>query len=354
MQKALEQTLQVLTQKSRILCIFLAVFWLSGCDLIGEDTDQYVLRGRTMGTTYTIKALHARGKVDQEALYNDIKATLDDASDKFSNWQDESEISQFNNSSSTNWLSVSAPFFEVLQESQRIHHQSGGRFDITLSPLIDIWGFGPNDDDKLPSEIEISSAMAHVGQSDLLEIKDNPPSIRKKRGPVSISLSAIAKGYGADLIARSLEKHGITNYLVEIGGDLLARGVSERGTPWRIGIEKPDVGGRSVQLVISVRDMGMATSGDYRNFIEADGKRLSHILDPVTGRPVTHNLTSVTVLAQTGMRADGLATALLVLGLADGLALAEELKIPAYFITREGDGFATKSSSAFDALMDKK
>lgn len=346
--------MQGLTQKSRGLCVFLAIFWLSGCDLLSEETDQYVLRGRTMGTTYTIKALHARGKVDQEALYLDIKAALDDASDKFSNWQDESEISRFNNSPSTNWHPISAPFFEVLQESQRIHHQSGGRFDITLSPLIDLWGFGPNDDEKLPSAVEISGALTHVGQSDLLEVKDNPPSVRKKRGPVSITLSAIAKGYGADLIARGLEKHGITDYLVEIGGDLLARGVNEYGVPWRIGIEKPDVSGRSVQLVVAVRNMGMATSGDYRNFIEADGKRLSHIIDPVTGHPVTHNLASVTVLAKSGMRADGMATALLVLGLDKGLALAEELKIPAYFITRKEDGFATKSSSAFDALMDKK
>lgn len=342
----------------RIFLTFLSLVFLvpvlAGCDLLVEETDQYQLRGRTMGTTYTIKALHARGKVDQEALYTDIKAALDEASDRFSNWIEDSEISRFNKSSSTRWQEISPTFWEVLSESQRIHGESGGRFDITLSPLIDMWGFGPEDRDALPSEVEIAGALNHVGQSDLLEVKDNPPMIRKTKAPVSVNLGAIAKGYAADLIARRLEKHGIADYLVEIGGDLLAHGVNEFGKPWRIGIEKPDVAGRSVQLIVPVVDMGLATSGDYRNFIEADGKRLSHIIDPVTGRPVTHNLASVTVMAETAMRADGLATALLVLGPTEGLALAEKLNIPAYFISREAGGFVTASSKAFDALTAKE
>lgn len=328
---------------------------LSGCDLLPEKIDQYVLRGHTMGTSYTIKALHVRGKVDQEALYNAIKSTLDDANEKLSNWKDGTEISRFNTSPSTNWFEISPIFHEVLSEANIIHAQSGGRFDITVSPLIDMWGFGPHDNKVMPTQIEIDSALAHVGQSDLLEVKDSPPMLRKKRGPVSITLGAIAKGYSADLIARTLEKHGISDYLVEIGGDLYAHGVNEYGQPWRVGIEKPDEKGRSVQLIVSVRDMGMATSGDYRNyFLTEDGKRMSHIIDPVTGRPVTHNLASVSVLAPNGMRADGLATALLVLGEKKGLALAEKLKIPAYFITRDESGFATSSSSAFDALMAAK
>ena len=339
------------------LSVFAAILLglsLAGCDLIGEETDQYILRGHTMGTSYMIKALHGRGKVDEEALYGDIKSTLDAVSDEFSNWIEDSEISRFNHSPSTDWRNISAPFHEVLREAMRIHKESGGRFDITLSPLVDLWGFGPNDDEILPSEVELEAALTHVGQSALLELRDNPPALRKRRGPVEITLGAIAKGYGADLIARTLEKHGITNYLVEIGGDLLAHGVNEYGKPWQIGIEKPDEKGRSIQLIVPVRDMGMATSGDYRNFIDVDGTRLSHIIDPKTGHPVTHNLASVTVLADSGMRADGLATALLVLGPKEGMALAEKLKIPAYFITREAGAFATSSSSAFDALMAKK
>ena len=330
--------------------------FLSGCDLLAEQTDQYVLRGNTMGTSYTIKALHARNKVDEEALYNDIKATLDEANDKLNNWTDDSEISRFNASPSTRWIPISETFHEVLVEAMRIHDQSGGRFDITLSPLIDMWGFGPEDNPSLPTEKEIAGALNHVGQSDLLEVKDSPPALRKTKGPVSINLGAIAKGYSADLIARSLEKHGISNYLVEIGGDLITKGLNEQGVPWRVGIEKPDERGRSVQLVVSVRDMGMATSGDYRNFfLDEEGRRMSHIIDPVTGRPVTHRLASVTVLADNGMRADGLATALLVLGEPEGRALAEKLNISAYFITRdEAGGFVTSSSSAFDDLMAEK
>ncbi|SNY92609.1 thiamine biosynthesis lipoprotein [Cohaesibacter sp. ES.047] len=339
--------------RALVALAFLAVIMsLSGCDLLSEQTDEYVLRGNTMGTSYTIKALHARGKVDEEALYHDIKKTLDEANDKLNNWTDDSEISAFNASSTTNWLEISPPFLEVLKESQRIHDQSNGRFDITLSPLIDMWGFGPGDRDTAPSEVEIQAALNNVGQSELLEIRDNPPGIRKKKAPVSINLGAIAKGYSADLIARTLEKHGISNYLVEIGGDLIAHGNNDYGVPWRVGIEKPDEKGRSVQLIVSVRDMGMATSGDYRNFyLDEDGQRMSHIIDPVTGHPARHNLASVTVLAPSGMRADGLATALLVLGEKAGRALANKLSIPAYFITREADGFATSSSDAFDALM---
>ncbi|WP_319530259.1 FAD:protein FMN transferase [uncultured Cohaesibacter sp.] len=335
---------------------FLAVFVsLSGCDLLTEQTDEYVLRGNTMGTSYTIKALHARGKVDEEALYQDIKKTLDEANDKLNNWTDDSEISRFNASTTTNWQEISPPFLEVLQEASRINKQSGGRFDITLSPLIDMWGFGPSDRQNPPSEVEIKAALNNVGQADLLEIRDTPAGVRKKKAPVSINLGAIAKGYSADLIGRTLEKHGISNYLVEIGGDLFAHGHNDYGVPWRVGIEKPDEKGRSVQLIVSVLDMGMATSGDYRNFyLDDEGRRMSHIIDPVTGRPVTHNLASVTVLAPTGMRADGLATALLVLGEKAGRELANKLKIPAYFITREADGFATSSSEAFEALMAAK
>ena len=327
---------------------------LAGCDLLAEQTDQYVLRGNTMGTSYTIKALHARGKIDEEALYTDIKATLDEANDKLNNWTDDSEISRFNASPSTNWQEISPTFHEVLSEAQQIHAESGGRFDITLSPLIDMWGFGPDDNKNPPTDVEINAALANVGQRNLLEMRSDPPAIRKKRGPVSVNLGAIAKGYSADLIAHTLEKHGISDYLVEIGGDLFARGVNEQGVPWRVGIEKPSETGRAVQIIVSLKDMGMATSGDYRNyFLDDNGQRMSHIIDPVTGRPVTHSLASVTVLAPNGMRADGLATALLVLGPKKGMALANERNIAAYFIMRENGGFVAKSSNAFAALMTK-
>ena len=336
----------------RLIPIVIGLSLLAGCDLFSQKTDEYVLRGNTMGTSYTIKALHARGKVSDEELYNDIKSTLDKANEALSNWKEESEISIFNASSSTDWLSTSPNFHEVLKEAQDIHKLSGGRFDITVSPLVDLWGFGPEDNENPPTNEQIQEAMANVGQTDLLEVKDQPPMVRKLKPGVTITLGAIAKGYSADLIGRTLAKHGITNYLVEIGGDLMVHGLNDMGEPWQIGIEKPDEAGRSVQLVVPVRDMGIATSGDYRNFYFNDeGQRMSHIIDPLTGRPVTHNLASVTVLAPNGMRADGLATALLVLGEKDGRALADRLDIPAYFIRREESGFVTSSSKAFDALM---
>ena len=337
----------------RLALLAIGLFALAGCDLLpSKKSDEYQLRGNTMGTSYTIKALNVRGKVDDETLYNDIKKTLDEANEALSNWKDESEISIFNNSSSTDWLSTSDRFHEVLAEAQVIHKLSGGRFDITVSPLVDLWGFGPADNKNPPTKEQIAEAMANVGQTELLEVKDNPPMVRKNKPGVTITLGAIAKGYSADLISRTLAKHGITNYLVEIGGDLMVHGLNEMGEPWQIGVEKPDEAGRSVQLVLPVRDMGIATSGDYRNFYFNDeGQRISHIIDPTTGKPVTHNLASVTVLAPNGMRADGWATALLVLGEKEGRALADKLDIPAYFIRREKSGFVTSSSKAFDALM---
>lgn len=340
-----------------LFAVFCITILLGGCDLIAPQTDHYVLRGTTMGTSYSIKALESEGKINKEQLYLDIKAALDEATGTFSNWEEDSALSRFNKSPSTRWQEISPAFAQVMAEASSIHHLSGGAFDVTLAPLIDLWGFGPNDDETLPTDLQIREALKQVGQSDLLEVRPakdgQSAALRKRKGTVTVNLSAIAKGYGADLIARSLEKHGFENYLVEIGGDLLTRGVNEQGEPWRVGVEKPDALGRSVQLIVPVRDMGLATSGDYRNYIEKDGKRLSHILDPKTGRPVTHDLASVTILAKSGMRADGLATALLVLGEEAGRKLATEHGIAAYFIRRTADGFVTSSSPAFDALMEK-
>ncbi|MCV6575782.1 MAG: FAD:protein FMN transferase [Cohaesibacter sp.] len=331
---------------------------IGGCDLIAPQNKQYVLRGYVMGTSYMVKAIDAKDKIDKEGLYNDIKASLDEATKTFSNWEEDSEVSLFNASPSTRPRPISMSFSHVLSEAMRIHALSDGHFDITLAPLIDLWGFGPNDDERLPTDLDITEALKQVGQARFLEHQvaklDQPATLRKRKGTVSVNFSAIAKGYGADLIARRLTRHGIDNFLIEIGGDLLTRGVNERGEAWRVGIEKPDPEGRSVHLVVPVSNLGMATSGDYRNFVKKDGKRLSHILDPGTGRPVEHDLTSVTILADSAMRADGLATALLVMGEEQGRALAEREKIAAYFIRRTHDGYVTSSSSAFDRLMEEK
>lgn len=327
---------------------------LGSCDLLQTDKQWVALHGQTMGTSYTIKARIAPDEFPPPALSEEIKVTLKLANDVLSNWMEHSEISNFNTSSSTGWREISAHLFAVMQAAAQINLQSEGRFDVTLSPLIDLWGFGPVDDGRLPDDAQINEALKRVGQSSLLVLKDDPPRMRKRNGAVSINLSAIAKGYAVDMIALRLEKHGIEDYLVEIGGDLRTHGVNAENQPWRVGIERPDAKGQSLQRIVFVKNMGLATSGDYRKYIKTRGKRLPHIIDPSSGYPVTHDLASVTVLASNTMRADALATALLVMGEKKGLLLAEKLKVAAYFITRKEKGFETSSSRMFEACCADK
>lgn len=333
----------------RIIILISAVFLLTSC---GEPEKKTVtLRGSTMGTTYQVKIIDLKKDITPEQLHNHIKATLEEVNNNLSNWQKSSEISKFNRSEETSPQTISDDFAAVMAESYRIHQLTNGRFDVTLAPLIKLWGFGSkNQEGKIPPDAAINEALTKVGMTKLLKFEENASTLRKLEPKVTINLSAIAKGYGVDRVARTIEKHGARNYLVEIGGDLYGKGLNAKGKPWVIGIEKPDIKGRTVQAIVKVSNKGTATSGDYRNYIEKDGKRYSHIIDPVTGRPITHNLASVTVLSDNGMRADGLATALFVLGDEEGLKLAEEHKIAAFFIIREGGKFIEKSSSAYKAL----
>ena len=175
---------------------------------------------------------------------------------------------------------------------------------------------------------------------------------------MGINLSAIAKGFAIDDIAAKLKELGAENFMVEIGGDLVVAGRNEMDEAWKIGIEKPEPGEKVVELVVPLENKGLATSGDYRNFIEHDGVRYSHIIDPVTGRPITHWTTSASVVADNAMMADAWATAMLVLGAERGLEIAEANQIAVYFISRVGqngsDPYITRASSAFNALLESQ
>ncbi|MDZ7686596.1 MAG: FAD:protein FMN transferase [Gammaproteobacteria bacterium] len=199
----------------------------------------------------------------------------------------------------------------------------------------------------MPPEAEIEATMDRVGMAHI----GIRPDALMRRADVSIDLSAIAKGYGVDRIAETLEAAGVTDYLVEIGGELRASGTNERGTPWRIAIERPDVGARVPYTTVDIRNAAIATSGDYRNYFEVDGERYSHLIDPTTGRPVEHNLASVTVVAPTCAEADGLATAISVMGAKAGLAMAQEKELAVFVIIKGSEGFETRSSPAFQAYL---
>ncbi|WP_226689491.1 FAD:protein FMN transferase [Ruegeria arenilitoris] len=337
----------------RLVPVLAFVTLLSGC-LFDKEPEVVRLSGETMGTTFNITAIGQ--DLDENALAVAVEETLADVNAKMSNWDPNSEVSTFSAATSTEPVQVSAEFAQVMAAANDVHEKTGGTFDVTLGPLIELWGFGPRKpEDPVPADVEILKALNGVGQGRLLTLDAEAGTLTKSEPGVGINLSAIAKGYGIDAVAKTLRDAGIEDYLVEIGGDLVTMGQNDKGEAWRIGIEKPQAGAQTYQLIVSVSDLGMASSGDYKNFFEQDGVRYSHIIDPTTGRPITHRTTSVTVLAENAMMADAWATAMLALGQEKGLELAEEHKLAVYFISRDVTGgeeaYITVHSTAFkDAL----
>lgn len=331
----------------RWLCSFLFITLLISCSKDSPSDQLLRFSGSTMGTTYTVKVADAPTDLSQDQLQAAIERVLEKVNDQMSTYRADSELSKLNSNSSTQWIDSSADLLTVVEEALRVSRLTDGAFDITVGPLVNLWGFGPGkQENQVPTQQQITDAMSRVGYTKM-STRRSPPAIRKTRRDIYIDLSAIAKGYGVDKIAEHLESLGVHNYLVEIGGDLRAKGHNAEGTPWKIGIEKPVPEQRAVQLIIQLQDQGMATSGDYRNFFEKDGQRFSHTINPRNGMPITHNLASVTVLSPTAMGADAMATALLVMGPETGYMLAKRERLAAYFINRTADGFVDRSTLQF-------
>lgn len=331
----------------RWLCSFLFITLLISCSKDSPSDQLLRFSGSTMGTTYTVKVADAPTDLSQDQLQAAIERVLEKVNDQMSTYRADSELSKLNSNSSTQWIDSSADLLTVVEEALRVSRLTDGAFDITVGPLVNLWGFGPGkQENQVPTQQQITAAMSRVGYTKM-STRRSPPAIRKTRRDIYIDLSAIAKGYGVDKIAEHLESLGVHNYLVEIGGDLRAKGHNAEGTPWKIGIEKPVPEQRAVQLIIQLQDQGMATSGDYRNFFEKDGQRFSHTINPRNGMPITHNLASVTVLSPTAMGADAMATALLVMGPETGYMLAKRERLAAYFINRTADGFVDRSTLQF-------
>jgi thiamine biosynthesis lipoprotein len=235
----------------------------------------------------------------------------------------------------------------VLAAAAEMNRLSGGAFDVTVSPLLAAWGFGPRTaGPRVPDAAELAAAKASVGAA-ALEL-DGPPPRARKSAPRAVELSAIAPGYAVDLVAAAFAARGVGNYMIEIGGEVRTAGHNAAGAKWRIGIEQPDATPGTPAVAIALSGESVSTSGDYREFFEVGGRRYSHTIDPVTAQPVEHGLASVTVLAADCMRADALATAIHVLGPEHGLELAEREAVPAYLLVRAADGgFTVRSSRAF-------
>lgn len=305
------------------------------------------LRGTTMGTFYSIQVVDLPSAIEPQGLRDKIDAELDLVEGLMSTYRDDSELSGFNRSRSTDWFAVSPELAGLVKEAIRTSEVSDGAFDVTVGPLVNLWGFGPGGGtDTPPTDAEIARTRTCVGYRKL-SVRSDPPALRKSEPSLYLDLSAIAKGYGVDRLAELLDVTGVANYLIGIGGELRGRGYNGRGLPWRIAVEHPDPGGRVIHRILALHDGAIASSGDYRNFFEQDGRRYSHTIDPKTGRPVTHRLASVTVLAPRTAQADALATAFLVLGPQAGFTLAEPLETPALFIIRTPEGYSELQTSAF-------
>ncbi len=322
----------------RRLIALAALSALPGC---GPDMAFFRLAGTTMGTAYAVDA--AGGRDCSPALSHLVEAELKSVDAQMSTWRTDSELSRFNAAPAGTPVPVSAELAHVVSVAQELARQSDGAFDVTVGPLVDLWGFGVRDRQGVPSDEEIAAAVRAVGFRSL-EVAREPPALRKWVDGLRIDLSAIAKGHGVDRLATLFDSAGCTDYLIDIGGEVRVRGRNPERVPWRIGVEIPGEGRSG--LVLGLSDAAVATSGDYRNFRLVDGALFSHTIDPRTGRPVAHDMASVTVLADTATRADGLATLINVLGPEDGLAFAERRGLAVLALVRREGGLDRRYTAA--------
>jgi thiamine biosynthesis lipoprotein len=305
-----------------------------------------------MGTHFSVKVVNNElndGRV--ATIQSLIENALANVDEKMSTYRSESELSRFNNSQTTAPFLLSAETVEVFQHALDISELTAGAFDVTVGPLVEAWGFGPlGEPSAFPSDQDIARLQDQVGYTQL-KVDVAASTVSKSNSMLRADLSALAKGYAVDQVTELLDAEGFDSFLVEVGGEVRTMGHSERGDVWRVGIERPGSGSVEVHRLVALQNLSLATSGDYRNYYELDGQRLSHTIDPRTGRPVSHGLTSVSVVEALCVRADAIATALGVLGPDHGFSLAIEQGWAALLIERGKDGeLHERETPAFAAL----
>ena len=323
-------------------CLLLFLF---SCDKhFGQPV---LLSGNTMGTTYNIKFIPNEDSMNTELVQQNIDNLLNKINLSMSTYDPASEISLLNANKSKGCIPLSNDLFYVIEQAQQVSKLSRGSFDITIAPLVNIWGFGPTGFPiEIPADETISDIKARVGFLNLRLDKDNS-CLLKQHPEITVDLSAIAKGYAVDEVSKLLKSLSINRYMVEIGGEISAEGLNINEIPWQIGIEKPISDNRSIQKIISLKNASMATSGDYRNFFEYEGKQYSHLIDANTGKPIEHKLVSVTVIHDSCIIADALATALIVMGYDKAYELAETEQLAVMFIAKHNNDFIETLSNAF-------
>ena len=295
-----------------------------------------------MGTTYhvTVPGAHAEG--ERRAVQSAVDRVLLETDRHLSTYNDTSEISMLNRDETRAWQDVSPALYVVLQEARNVSELTRGAFDITVDPLLELWGYEPAGDGASarttftpPTTARLAQALSSVGYA-RLELRNAPrTAVRKSVSGMRLTVDGIAPGYAVDRIAAELRALGYSSFIVEIGGEVRAEGQRPEGGPWRIAIEAPLATMREPLVGIRLRDAAVSTSGDYRDArFDVAGRRYSHTIDPRTGRTVDGVLTSVTVIDASTIRADAYATALMVMGTEAGLAWAKDLRVPALFVER--------------------
>lgn len=303
-----------------------------------------------MGTTWHVSYISPPQGLSSEQLQRGIEDQLDRVNRSMSTYLDDSEISRFGELPAKTWFKTSPDFFHVLTAALEIGRHSEGAYDVTVAPLVELWGFGPGGVRTAPPDDNaITAARTRVGQ-DHLRLDNEHLSVMKQID-LSLDFSSIAKGYAVDRVAQWLLEQGVDRFIVEVGGELRLRGRSGRGDPWRIAIEQPETSGRAATVALQLTDVSLATSGDYRNYFEATGIRYSHLIDPRNGHPVAHDLVSVTVVHPDCMLADAWATALTVLGAERAMSVAQVQGLAVYFIRRVDDGFAHSHTPQFNPYL---
>lgn len=326
-------------RRAGLLAALLAGALLAGC---GDRVEEF--GGPTMGSHYSVKYVASASTPEPAALKAEVEALLAEVDEQMSTWRADSELSRFNRLPAGNCRVMPEPVLRLVRLGEELSTQSDGAFDLTVEPLLDLWGFGPQSrGERVPTAEEIAEARANVGHQ-LLRIDGERLC---KAAAVQLDLNSIAAGYTVDLVGARLAELGVGSYLLDITGELKGMGRKPDGTPWRIAIEAPRADQRVAQKILTLDGLGVSTSGDYRNYFERDGRRYSHTLDPRSGAPIDHRLASVTVLDPQALRADGLSTLLMVLGPERGYAFAEQAGIPALFVTRTDEGFASRATPEF-------
>ena len=338
---------------------FFGILWF----LRNTDPPQPIFRpileihGQTMGTTYKVILSDLGADLTLELIQHEIDQRLAEINQIMSTYIQDSELSKFNQSDSTEWFAVSDELLQVVQRAQAISLATEGAFDITVGPAVNLWQFGPRDSTaqrELPSDDAIEMVRQRTGYQHL-HVDMEKSALRKDFAELYIDLSAIAKGYAVDEVVALLKRYPIgKGCMVEIGGEIGTEGVRADNTPWKIGIQRPDAIPGTLSATINLSSQAMATSGDYFNFFEVDGVRYSHTIDPSTARPVTHALTSSVIIAENCAEADAWATALLVLGPDQAYDIAMEHNLAVMLFERKGSGIFSQQTPAFNQAVVKE